>query len=254
MTTTTIKPDAVLQAAQDLAREAAIAEGAAAAVGAHLEMVMEDERIASHYFECTSPGYVGWRWSVTVVRVPRAKVATIDEVVLLPGPDALVAPRWIPWDERVRPGDLGVGDLLPTAAGDARLIAGYTDTDDLEGLAGLSPLQPSQWEIGLGRARVLSVYGRDEAAERWSALRGGDAPIAKLAPAACSSCGFLITIGGVLGQAFGLCANEMSPADGQAVALDHGCGAHSEVVVEATEMEIVVVYSGDTDQSDLGHS
>ena len=39
---------------------------------------------------------------------------TVSEVVLLPGPDALVAPAWVPWHERVRPGDLGVGDLLPT--------------------------------------------------------------------------------------------------------------------------------------------
>jgi hypothetical protein len=44
------------------------------------------------------------------------------------------------------------------------------------------------------------------------------------------SCGFLMPIRGVAGQAFGACANEMSPADGRIVALEFGCGAHSEVV------------------------
>ena len=40
--------------------------------------------------------------------------ATVDELALLPGPDALVAPPWVPWSERLAPGDLGVGDVLPT--------------------------------------------------------------------------------------------------------------------------------------------
>jgi len=35
---------------------------------------------------------------------------------------------------------------------------------------------------------------------------------------------------GLLGQAFGVCANESSPSDGRVVTFDHGCGAHSEAV------------------------
>jgi hypothetical protein len=35
-------------------------------------------------------------------------------------------------------------------------------------------------------------------------------------------------IGGPMGQAFGVCANEYSPVDGRIVALSFGCGAHSE--------------------------
>jgi hypothetical protein len=35
-------------------------------------------------------------------------------------------------------------------------------------------------------------------------------------------------MGGLLGQAFGVCANESSPSDGRVVTFDHGCGAHSE--------------------------
>ena len=44
--------------------------------------------------------------------------------MLLPGPDALLPPAWVPWTERLRPGDLGVGDLLPTDEDDAAARAG----------------------------------------------------------------------------------------------------------------------------------
>ncbi|WP_141698634.1 DUF3027 domain-containing protein, partial [Streptomyces lushanensis] len=49
--------------------------------------------------------------------------------VLLPGPDALLAPEWVPWSERLRPGDMGPGDLLPTEAEDLRLEPGYSGED-----------------------------------------------------------------------------------------------------------------------------
>lgn len=50
-------------------------------------------------------------------------------------------------------------------------------------------------------------------------------------PASCVSCGFLVKVGGSLGQAFGVCANEFSPADGRLVSLSYGCGGHSEAAV-----------------------
>lgn len=55
--------------------------------------------------------------------------------------------------------------------------------------------------------------------------------MAQAAPANCVSCGFLVPIGGSLGQAFGICANEYSPADGNLVSLAYGCGGHSEAAV-----------------------
>jgi len=36
---------------------------------------------------------------------------------------------------------------------------------------------------------------------------------------------------GSLRQAFGICANEFSPADGRVVSLAYGCGGHSEAAV-----------------------
>ena len=90
--------------------------------------------------------------------------------------------------------------------------------------------------LGLGRLHVLSAWGRDDAAERWhDGDFGPESAMAKAAPGYCGSCGFLVPVGGALGQQFGLCANEMAPADGRVVDLGYGCGAHSETpVVEGT--------------------
>ncbi len=104
----------------------------------------EGDRLVTHYFDCTLPGYRGWRWSVTVARAPRAKQVTVCETVLLPGDDALLAPVWVPWQERLQPGDLGVGDLLPTRADDDRLVPGYVLSDD-------PAVEEVGWELGLGR-------------------------------------------------------------------------------------------------------
>ena len=69
-------------------------------------MRAEEERLSTHLFECTLPGYRCWFWFATLSRAPRSRVATICEVGLLPGDDALIAPDWVPWADRVRPEDL----------------------------------------------------------------------------------------------------------------------------------------------------
>jgi hypothetical protein len=230
--------DAIAAAAIELAREAVEADAPEGTVGAHLAVVADGEGVVSHQFECLASAYPGWRWSVTVMRATDAAELTIAEVLLMPGPESLVAPAWVPWADRVLPGDLGVGDVLPHKPVDAALVPGYTNLDDLEGVASQSPLQPSQWELGLGRARVLSADALLEAANRWAeGDRGSQSSMAISAPGACSSCGYLVTIGGPLGQAFGLCAQELSPADGHVVALDFGCGAHSEATAIEPEPE-----------------
>ncbi len=197
-------------------------------VGAHLEAGPEGERLVTHLFECLLPGYRGWRWAVTLTRVARSRQATVCETVLLPGPDALVAPAWVPWEDRLRPGDLGVGDLMPTAPDDDRLIPGYLLSDD-------PAVEEASWELGLGRPRVMSREGRAETAQRWyDGDHGPEAPIAVAAPrtARCGTCGFYLPLAGSLRQAFGVCGNLYAPDDGRAVSYDHGCGAHSEVLAE----------------------
>ena len=104
MNATQIRPDAVLAAAADVARQAAVDAAGAAMVGDALGFAMEDDRVGTHSFACLSPAYVGWQWAVTITRAPRSKTVTVDDVVLLPGAAALVAPPWVPWAERVLPG------------------------------------------------------------------------------------------------------------------------------------------------------
>ena len=117
------KPDAISVAAVEAAREAAIEEAGAAQVGEHLGHLVEGERLVTHYFASTHPGYRGWRWAVTVTRASRARTVTVNEVVMLPGDEAIVAPEWVPWSERVQPGDLRPGDLFPTLPDDPQACA-----------------------------------------------------------------------------------------------------------------------------------
>ncbi|ADG73658.1 conserved hypothetical protein [Cellulomonas flavigena DSM 20109] len=220
--------DAVLERAVDLAREVAleIAE-VPDDVGEYLGAVRESERLVSHRFACTARGYRGWAWTVTVARVPRGRTATVCEAELLPGEDAILARPWVPWSERLRPGDIGAGDVLPFRPDDPRLEPGYTPTGDPE------VDEVAIDELALARVRVLSPQGREEAAQRWyRGSRGPSTAGAVASAGACWSCGFLVPLQGSLGQLFAVCANEWSPDDGKVVSLDHGCGAHSETDVE----------------------
>src|SRR5699024_1419039 len=129
----------------------------------------------------------------------------------------------LPWSERLRPGDLGPGDVLPYLAHDERLDQGYEATGEID------VDEMVIFELGLGRERVLSPLGRSEAAERWYAgSHGPTAPTAVAASAPCSTCGFLLLMAGSLRTEFGVCANEWSPDDGRVVSMNHGCGAHSQ--------------------------
>lgn len=228
------KPDSALAKAVDLARDVVLEVAEPSEVGEHLGALAEGERLVTHHFACLRPGYPGWYWSVTLTRAKRAKDPTVNEVVLLPGEDAIVAPPWVPYKERLQPGDLSPGDLLPVEDEDVRLVPTYLFGDD--------PLDPPMdadakaqvrrvaEDLGLGRVRTLSREGIDMAAERWYAGDGGpDAPLAKSAPDTCTTCGFLMRLNGSLSETFGVCANGNANDDGRVVSLDHGCGAHSEV-------------------------
>jgi hypothetical protein len=245
--TRTREPDQACAEAVDLARDAVVAVVGAANVGDHVGLQAEGERIVTHLFDCADPAYTGWRWAVTVVRAPRAKAVTVSETVLLPGSGALLAPDWVPWHDRVRPGDLGVGDLMPAAPDDERLVPlvvleGYDAVTDwyADAAEDEGPAEPAELPAP-GRSRVLSVVGREDATERWYASEHGPrTPLAHAAPAHCVSCGFFVPLSGELGQVFGACANEYAPDDGRVVSADHGCGAHSEAMVTAAASRAAV--------------
>ncbi|NKY37348.1 DUF3027 domain-containing protein [Nocardia speluncae] len=209
----------ILAGAVDLARRALL-ELEPSGVGAHVGVRAEDEYAATHCFEATLPGYHGWQWAVVVAAAPDTDRVTVSESALLPGPDALIAPEFVPWEQRVRPGDLAPGDLLAPPADDPRLVPGYTATGDPE-------IDEVACQIGLGRRQVLGLEGRLEAAQRWYEEYGPDTDMARAAPASCESCGFYVPLAGALHAAFGVCANPMG-ADGHVVHMGYGCGAHSE--------------------------
>ncbi|PQZ88144.1 hypothetical protein CQ018_17000 [Arthrobacter sp. MYb227] len=102
------KLDETLAAAKDRARTALLAITEDATIGEHVDVICDGDRLVTHRFVTLQPGYEGWCWFATLTRVPRAqaKDITVCEVGILPGEDALLAPAWVPWAERVRPEEL----------------------------------------------------------------------------------------------------------------------------------------------------
>jgi hypothetical protein len=213
--------------AADFARAAALEDAKNEKyVGTLISIDSDDDHVATYLFEAFLPGYVGWRWAVTIAKVDTDSAATICDVVLLPGSEALLAPEWIPYSSRITAEDVGVGTIVPTAPDDPRLVPTNNVLPSDEELD-LHEL----FELGAGRVRVLSIEGRDQAAKRWiEGDRGPNAPIAQYAPKNCGSCGFYLPIAGSFRQAFGVCANAISPEDARVVSVNHGCGAHSEAI------------------------
>ncbi len=218
--------EALLTGAVDSARSAIEEFSGVDTVGEYLGAVFEDPTAATHRFLAVLPGYQGWQWAVVVAGYPGTDHVTISEVVLVPGPTALLAPQWVPWDQRVQPGDLSPGDLLATPPDDPRLVPGYTSSGDPE-------LDEIAGELGLGKRRVLSPEGRLDAAERWHEGEfGPSSAMARATRRVCRDCGFYVPLTGSLGRLFGVCCNELS-ADGRVVDCEYGCGAHSDTPVPA---------------------
>lgn len=217
-------------AVADLAREVAIdAAGDAHVVGALVGASEEHEGVVSVRFVCDLPGYNGWFWTVTFAVIDGQ--FSVCEAYLLPGDDALLAAPWIPWSDRVRPGDLDAAMVLPYIPDDARLMPGFNEALEDEDISEL-------FEFGLGRERVLAPEGREAAVERWyGGSHGPTAPSAVASAAACSTCAFFVPLSGSMRLAFGACANEWSPSDGRVVSVDHGCGAHSQTDAERRASE-----------------
>ena len=213
----------------ELARSAAIADaGNPELVGADVSVEIDDDgRVETYLFEANLAGYKGWRWCVTIAIVDKKSEPTICDVVVLPGPDALLAPEWVAYRDRIQPGDVGVGDIVPSSLDDTRLVP------SVHSLIADEELDAMQvFDLGLVRARVMSIEGRDQASKRWyESDRGPQSPIAQAAPKPCSSCAFFLPIAGSLRSSFGVCANAISPEDARVVSVDHGCGAHSEATL-----------------------
>ncbi|EJN85482.1 PF11228 domain protein [Actinomyces naeslundii str. Howell 279] len=117
-------------AAVELARHALEEITDPITVGEYLAAAPNAERLVTHLFDCTLSGYRGWRWAVTLSRVPRSRTATVCEMELLPGEEALLAPAWVPWADRLEPGDITRSDRLPRKETDERLEPGWEATGE----------------------------------------------------------------------------------------------------------------------------
>ena len=215
--------------AQELARSAALGDAEKSSqVGNFISVEFDDEdRVASYLFDSDIAGYQGWRWCVTVAKVDASAQPTVCDVVILPGPDSLLAPEWIEYKDRILPEDIAPGVIVPSVLDDTRLVPG------VNALIQDEDLDAAQiYELGLARPRVRSMEGRDQASKRWyTGDRGPNTPLAQNAPKPCQSCGFFIPIAGSLRASFGVCANAIAPDDARVVSVDHGCGAHSEATL-----------------------
>lgn len=115
---------------KDFARTALIEATSKSKVGNFIEVFEEGEGVATYLFENNQKGYVGWRWSVTIFQADTSEAATVSEILLMPGPDSLVAPDWVPWSERLADYKALQLELEKQAALDAEEAGDAEDSDD----------------------------------------------------------------------------------------------------------------------------
>ncbi len=116
--------DPTLLAAVDLARAALLDITPADTIGELVGNVVEGEHVLTLLLDCTMPGYPGWRWTVSLSRVDEDSLPSVLETELTPGDEALIAPDWIPWSDRLA--DYRTAQELAAAVAAAETL----DTDD----------------------------------------------------------------------------------------------------------------------------
>lgn len=196
------------QRAVAIAREA-LEELGEGEIGEHIGVGGMSRNVATHRFAASVPGYAGWEWQAVVACAEGSRYVTVNEVALVPGKEdgALKAPEWVPYADRVRPGDLGPGDFMPPEPDDPRL-----DDDG-----------------------NLTDYAIKEAEKRWRRSEfGPNSEMASQAPLQCKTCAFYAEFR----PNFGVCVNEYS-ADQNVVHATYGCGAHSKTKVSEPEAQPV---------------
>jgi hypothetical protein len=114
------------------AYNAAVEAASRHAVGFFIDSIEEGEGVVTYLFEGKLKGYVGWRWSVSVFQGEGDVPPTISEVLLVPGPDSLVAPDWVPWSERLADYKALQAELEAQAALEAEEAEDGDEVEDLD--------------------------------------------------------------------------------------------------------------------------
>jgi hypothetical protein len=85
---------------EELARNALLDGTDARNVGPLVSETDEGDGVVSLRFESNLPGYLGWKWTVSIAKIGDAE-PTVLESELMPGDGALLAPEWVPWSDRL---------------------------------------------------------------------------------------------------------------------------------------------------------
>ncbi|AKK05277.1 putative DUF3027 family protein [Corynebacterium mustelae] len=202
-------------------------------IGDHKGVTNIGAHVVTHRFAANVPGYNGWEWNVVIACAAGSQWITVSEIALVPGGTALKAPDWVPYHERIQPGDLGPGDYMPARLDDERLTdnpADFALPEPVDTLSVGSQAPAAVDDSGLAKTntvRRLSTLGLQQAIGRWrDGEFGPQSPFAQRAEYSCASCAFYLPVVAPAKTEVGVCANEFS-ADGSVVASDYGCGAHS---------------------------
>lgn len=116
-----------------IAREALAEFTRPTEVGDLLSETVGDDGVTTLEFATATPGYPGWRWTVSIAQVD-GEAPTVLEAELLPGDGALLAPDWVPWSERLEEYRAHQAELAAEAEaeGEAADDADELDDDDLD--------------------------------------------------------------------------------------------------------------------------
>ena len=105
----------------------------AAEIGAE-PSIERGEATATVSFPSLLPGYPGWRWEVVLSDGEGGQWGVL-ETHLVPGPDALVAPDWVPWADRLEEYRRSEAERLEAEADDEDDVdEDDLDDDDLDGV------------------------------------------------------------------------------------------------------------------------
>lgn len=99
--TSTSERTSRLADARDLALDALREITPADTIGEPAGHRVEDDGVVSLLFRTKLLGYPGWFWTVSLSDGDGEGEPSVLEAGLLPGDDALLAPEWIPWSQRL---------------------------------------------------------------------------------------------------------------------------------------------------------
>ena len=70
-------------------------------VGDYVSESETEKNVIEVKFETSLKGYKDWHWVVTLTQIDKRKPLMVSEINLMASENALLAPKWVPWAERL---------------------------------------------------------------------------------------------------------------------------------------------------------